>query len=134
MTKTNPTLARPLLTMAVGRIVLGAASLVAPAGMAQAFGTASELDYMTRIFGARAIALGTAYLLAGPAERTRLQRICVGVDTSDTIAALSQIPRASGSTRRSLAMGILTTGPYAAIGVARLASDLRRKVGTPSGG
>lgn len=130
MTTTHaPALTKPLLAMAVGRIALGAASVAAPGAMARTFGTqrSAELDYMTRVFGARAIALGTAYLLAGPDERTRLQRLCVGVDVSDTVSGLSELVRSSGPTRRSLAMAVLVTGPYAAVGLARLLTDLRQR-------
>jgi hypothetical protein len=92
----SPTLATLLLAMAVGRIVLGAASPAAPGAMARTFGTRTspELDYMTRVFGSRAI-------------------------------GLSELFRTSGASRRSLATAVMITGPYAAIGAARLVSDLR---------
>lgn len=120
-------LATTLHVMAVGRIALGAGSLLAPSTLARMFGSRSspELDYMTRVFGARAIALGTAYLMAGPRERARLQRLCLGVDISDTVAGLSGIGRNSGPTRHSLAAAVAVTGPYALIGALRLLTDLR---------
>lgn len=128
---TSPTtapLARPLATLAVGRIVLGAASLASPGATSRAFGArpSGELDYMTRIYGARAIALGLAYLMASPAERTRLQRISLGVDISDTVTAVSMLVRGSDAPRRAIAAGAALTGSYAAIGAGRLVSDLRR--------
>jgi hypothetical protein len=127
MTHSEP-LTAPLTAMAIGRIALGAASLIAPGALARTFGTRSspELDYLTRVFGARAIALGTAYLLGDARERARLQRLCVAVDVSDTVAGISELVKGSGGSRRSLATSVIITGPYAAIGVARLLSDVRR--------
>jgi hypothetical protein len=114
-----------LRAMAIGRIVLGVGSLVAPGATARSFGVGSapELSYLTRVFGARAIALGAAYLLAGPRERTRLQRLCVGVDVSDTLSGLRELARRDAP-RRGMATAIAITGPYAAIGATRLLSDL----------
>jgi hypothetical protein len=129
MTSSTDSLARPLAALALGRIVLGAGSLAAPSATARAFGArpSGELDYMTRIYGARAIALGLAYLLAAPAERTRMQRLSLGVDISDTVTALSMLARGSDAPRRAIAAGAALTGSYAAVGAARLASDLRRR-------
>jgi hypothetical protein len=121
--------AAPLAALAVGRLVLGALGRVAPratAGMFGAGGAASpELDYMTRIFGARAIALGTGYLATRGAARRTWQRIALGVDVSDTIAGIGHLRRGDVP-RRSAAMLTALTGTYAAIGAARLARDLSR--------
>ena len=53
--------------LAVFRIVLGAASWLAPGPIARSYGVPSdhvtaELEYMTRAFGVRAVALGVGYL------------------------------------------------------------------------
>lgn len=116
-----------LLALAGGRIVLGAAAVTAPGTVARGFGArlTPELDYMARVFGARAIALGTAYLMAGPAGRTRLHRLCLGVDVSDTVAGLSGMRGSPAASRRSLAGAVAITGPYALVGALRLAADLR---------
>jgi len=122
----TPDVVERLLTgMAVGRIALGAGSLLAPGALARIFGArdSAELDYMTRVFGGRAIALGLAYLLAGPPERTRLQRLCLGVDVSDTTAALGALLRGERP-RRAFVMASALTGGYAAVGAARLVEDL----------
>lgn len=129
MTSSTDAFARPLAAMALGRIALGAGSLVSPGGMAKAFGArpSAELDYMTRVFGARAIALGVAYLMAPPTQRTRLQRLCLGVDLSDTVAGISELARPTGAPRTAIAGAVALTGAYAAVGAARLATDLRRR-------
>lgn len=97
--------------------------------MTKAFGArpSAELDYMTRVFGARAIALGVACLMAPPAQRTHLQRLCLGVDISDTVAGVSELVRPTGAPRAAIAAAVVLTGSYAAVGAARLASDLRRR-------
>lgn len=101
MSSSVPSLSRPLAAMALGRIVLGAASLASPAATARSFGAraSGELDYMTRIYGARAIALGLAYLMAGPDERARMQRLSLGVDVSDTLTGLSMLVRGAVTPR-----------------------------------
>lgn len=111
----------PLEALAIGRIVLGLGSLASPRLTARAFGVDAtpEVSYLTRIYGGRAIALGVAYLLAGPEERTRLHRIGLGVDVSDTVTGLSHLLRGD-MPRRGTTMVVALTGGYAAVGLARL--------------
>jgi hypothetical protein len=126
-TGTEP-VARPLVALAIGRLVLGASSRLAPQATARAFGAADpgspELAYMSRIFGARAIALGSGYLLSDGEARRRWQRIALGVDVSDTLAGLGQLRRNDVPRRSALAVTALT-GTYAAVGAWRLVRDLR---------
>lgn len=116
----------PLEALAVGRIVLGLGSLASPRLTARAFGVGAtpEVAYLTRIYGGRAIALGLAFLLAGPDDRDRLHRIGLGVDVSDTATGLSHLLRGD-MPRRSTAMVVALTGGYAAVGLARLARLVR---------
>ncbi|MEU6747360.1 hypothetical protein ABZ914_14195 [Spirillospora sp. NPDC046719] len=119
-------LASALRGLAAGRIVLGAAAIVAPHAMARASGVrpSPELGYMTRIFGARAIALGLGYMTAsaGP-ERSRWQRLALLVDTLDTAHGAARLAR--GDLPRPAALGYTAlTGAYMAIGATRLARDL----------
>lgn len=115
-------LERGLDAMAWGRIALGIGSLASPSAMSRAFGNphSPEVAYLTRIYGARAVALGAAYLMAGPAERDRLQLLSLGVDVSDTLTGAGHLVRGD-STRRAMAMVTALTGTYAAIGAARAA-------------
>ena len=119
--------ARPLTGLAIGRLVLGASSRLAPHATARAFGAADpgspELAYMSRIFGARAIALGSGYLLSRGEVRRRWQRIALGVDVSDTIAGIGQLRRKDVPRPAALAVTALT-GAYAAVGAAKLVRDL----------
>lgn len=106
--------------LAWGRIGLGAVSLAAPRATSRAFGIepSPELGYLTRIYGARAIALGTAYLLGGAAERDRLHLISLGVDVSDTATGLGHLVRRDSSPR-AMAMVTALTGGYAVVGAVR---------------
>lgn len=115
---------RGLRAMAIGRIALGAAALVAPAALARVLGVrdSPELTYLTRVFGSRAIALGCAYLAGAPTERTRLQRLCLGVDVCDTLEGVRRLS-ADDAPRRALVAMVLLTGSYAAIGGARVVAD-----------
>ncbi len=117
----------PLAGLAVGRLVLGAAGRLAPHATARAFRAedpgSAELAYMTRVFGARAIALGSGYLLSRGEARRTWQRLALGVDVADTIAGVGHLRRRDIARPKALALTALT-GTYAAIGAARLARDL----------
>lgn len=114
----NTTTRDPALeALAVGRIVLGAASLAAPAALARSLGVEPrpELTYLTRIFAGRAIALGAGYLTEPLAQRRRWQRLTLFVDVTDTLAALGHLRRRDLPRSAVLALGGLT-GTYAAVG------------------
>ncbi|WP_320671528.1 hypothetical protein [Patulibacter defluvii] len=119
-------LTRSLAAMAVGRIALGGASLAVPSALARVFriNASPELDYMTRIYGARAIALGVGYLSAGR-DRRRWQRLGLLVDGSDTISGLAHLVRRDLPRGSALAMATLT-GTYAALGAAHVSRDRAR--------
>ncbi len=120
-------LAGALRGLAVGRLVLGAAGRLAPHATARAFRAddpdSAELAYMTRVFGARAIALGSGYLLSRGEARRTWQRLALGVDVADTIAGVGHLRRRDITRPKALALTALT-GAYAAIGAARLARDV----------
>lgn len=106
--------------LAAGRIILGVTSLVAPRAFATAVGVVSPTDalsYMTRVYGARAVAMGTGYLTATPHERARWAKLSLAIDISDTTAGISQAFR-QPSSRRPVALMIVLTATYAAIGLA----------------
>jgi hypothetical protein len=119
----------PLAALAIGRLVLGTFGRVSPRATARALGageaSSPELDYLTRIFGARAIALGTGYLTSRGAASRRWQRIALGVDFSDTIAGIGHLRRRDVPLPSALALTALT-GSYTAVGAARLVRDLAR--------
>ncbi|WP_225727138.1 MULTISPECIES: hypothetical protein [unclassified Nocardia] len=123
---TDSRLGSALRGLAFGRIALGVVSLAAPRGTARLFGIrpTPELTYMTRIFGARAIALGLGYLGASETERVRLQRLALMVDVIDTVHGAAHLVR--GDVARPIALSMVgLTGSYMAVGAARFALDLR---------
>ncbi|WP_437423081.1 hypothetical protein [Williamsia muralis] len=106
--------------LAAGRIILGVTSLVAPRAFATAVGVVSptdELSYMTRVYGARAVAMGTGYLTATPHEQARWAKLSLAIDISDTTAGIRQAFE-QPSSRRPVALMIALTATYAAVGLA----------------
>lgn len=117
---------RALAGLALGRIALGAPSRLSPRGTARAFGvrgTSAELDYMTRVFGIRAVALGLGWLTSDGAARRRWQRLAFMCDVSDTVAGVGHLRRRDLPLGSALATTALTGG-YLLVGGLRVARDL----------
>jgi hypothetical protein len=114
----------PVAILAAGRLALGAAALAAPRRLVRSFGLTGspELDYMTRIFGARAIALGSSWLGLDGASRRLVQRLALAVDLSDTAAGMGHLRR--GDVPRPAAAALVgLTGAYAMVGAAYALHD-----------
>lgn len=113
----------PALTiMAIGRLLLGLTSLVAPRAFARAVGVSTvtpELTYMTRIYGARAFAMGTAFLTSRQPERARWTRLSLAIDISDTATGIIHLLRRDSALRAIIAM-IALTASYAVLGALHL--------------
>ncbi|MGV9540814.1 hypothetical protein ACWDSF_05765 [Nocardia beijingensis] len=125
MRRHRSALAGALRGLALGRVALGSAALVAPRPLSRALGVrpTPELDYMTRIFGARAIALGLGYLTAPAEELPRWQRLALLVDILDTTHGGVRLAR--GDVPRPTAVALVAlTGGYMLVGATRLAKDL----------
>lgn len=110
--------------LAVFRIVLGAAAWVAPRGLSRLFGVrpervTPELEYMTRVFGVRAISLGIGYLGSSGGARRLWHRLWILCDAADTAMGVGMVARGrlGGMTA---AAGLLTTGGALAIDLAAL--------------
>lgn len=119
-------LQKAFLGLAAGRVAWGVLALAAPrlntrlAGMADR--ATPETVYLIRIFGARALALGLGYLGSDQRARIRWQRLCLIMDSLDTLSGLGHLLR--GDTRRGTALAFTTlTGGYAAIGLGGLLAD-----------
>jgi hypothetical protein len=124
---------RALVGLAAGRLALGALARVAPRAATSLFGAGyaatPELDYMNRVFGARAIGLGSGYLLSSGDARRLWQRLAFAIDVSDTIAGIGHlrrgdIPRASAIAATAL------TGTYALVGAAGVAASVNGRDGS----
>jgi hypothetical protein len=124
---------RGLAVLAAGRIGLGTLARIAPRATTRMFGAGAaaspELDYMNRVFGARAFALGSGYLLSAGAPRRLWQRLALVCDVSDTLAGAGHLRR--GDIPRSSAVGaVALTGAYMLVGLAKLVADLSASEGT----
>lgn len=113
-----------LSLMALGRVILAGISLVAPRGFAKILGVtpSPELTYMTRIYGARAFAMGLGYLTSATKERHRWRRLALVVDTTDTVNGFGHLVRRDLPLRAALSM-VALTGTYVAIGATKVATE-----------
>lgn len=120
-------LATALDGLAWGRIGLGLLARAAPTATTRLFGAGQavspELDYMNRVFGARAFALGSGYLLSSGEARRLWQRLAFVCDVSDTLAGMGHLRR------RDIPLGaavtaVALTGSYMLVGGAKVAEDL----------
>ena len=107
------------------RIVLGVASWVAPRKVASVYGAGEamgpELEYMTRVFAVRAVALGSGYLASSGEARGLWHRLWLLCDSADTVMGAGMV--AQGRLTGPIAFGALaTTAPAMAIDIAALAS------------
>jgi hypothetical protein len=116
--------------LAVFRIALGSAAWFAPGGIARVFGVPArrvtpELEYMNRVFGVRAVALGVGYLASSGKARDLWHRLWLLCDAADTVmgarmVARGELPPITGSA------GLVTTGGAMAIDLAALAPGSQR--------
>jgi len=129
--RAQPPLDRALAGLAIGRLALGAPSRLVPRGMARALGARRaanpELDYMTRVFGIRAVALGLGWLSTDGGARRRWQRLAFLCDLSDTLAGIGHLRRRDLPRGQAIATTALTGG-YALVGALRVAADARARV------
>jgi hypothetical protein len=116
--------------LALGRVVWGVAAYLAPDANARVAGLpgrpSGETVYLTRVFGSRAFALGSGYLLSDARHRKVWQRLGLVVDVGDTMAGIVHLVRGDVP-RRSAALLTLATGTYAAVGAAGVAKSLRAR-------
>ena len=99
------------LGLAAGRTAAGLGAWVAPRIAAQVIGAGRgagpSLSLALRLFGARDLAIGVAYLTAGAAERDRWLRIGMAVDAADALAAA--LAARSGAVDRRAAAAVVST-------------------------
>jgi hypothetical protein len=115
----------PVIGLSLGRIAVGAVTLGNPEAGAKLFQLDPEsnkqLAYVTRMFGAREIALGTLTLLARGKARRRLVVAGIAVDGADAYAGL--VAGKDGSVSRNASA--LLTAP-AVLGALSGVVSLRR--------
>jgi hypothetical protein len=115
--------------LAAFRIALGTTAWVAPRHLARVFGVAPdritpELEYMNRVFGVRAVALGVGYLASSGEARRLWHRLWLLCDAADTAMGALMVSRGELG-GLSGAAGLATTGGALGVDVAALAGASR---------
>lgn len=81
---------KPVTSISIVRIALGAASVARPDLAAKAFrldhANNPQMSYMTRMFGSREVALGLVTLVSKGRSRRALTGLGIAVDSSDAFA------------------------------------------------
>lgn len=125
-----------LRVLAGGRLLLGITSLAAPRWFGRVIGIDDEpsTTYMTRVYGARAVAMGLSYLTSPRAAQARWERLGLAIDVSDTVAGTVHIVRRDVPLRAALNM-VALTGGYAVLGALSLprSAPASRGAGTATG-
>jgi len=112
----------PVTGISLARIVLGVCAYLAPDLTAKLFGLSpaenAHLPYMSRMFGAREVALGGVTLVARGTARRNLALVGMAVDAADaTTGALElkakRIPLAAGGMLVAVAAGAVVSGGLA---------------------
>jgi hypothetical protein len=101
--------------LSLGRIGIGAASLVKPDLVQSTMGTTTSNPLLTQWFGSREIALGAATLLATGGARRTLVLIGMAVDGADAATAYQAVekelmPRTLGLVFTAVAAGAIVSG------------------------
>ena len=115
--------------LAAFRVVLGAASWIAPRPLARLYGLpeerlTSELEYMTRIFGIRAVALGVGYLASSGEARLLWHRLWLLCDSADTVMGLDMVARGRLEPKVGVS-ALTTTAPAMMLDIAALAAQTK---------
>ena len=118
-------LGKAMAGLAAFRVALGAVSWIAPGRISGVYGlpqerVTPELEYMTRVFGVRAVALGVGYLASSGDARLLWHRLWLLCDTADTAMGVGMIARGR-LTPKLGASAIATTAPAMALDMTALA-------------
>lgn len=114
----------PVTGLSLGRIVIGIAALISPTLTAKLFGLDSEsnphLPPMTRMFGAREVALGGVTLVSSGSTRRNLTVVGIAVDGADAVTgaieiASNRVPKLSSGMLAGVAAGAVGAGIIALV-------------------
>lgn len=109
----------PLTGLSLGRIALGVLSLLSPGLAAKLFlldGPANpQLPFMTRLFGAREVALGAATLAARGSAQRNLVVAGIAVDAADAATGVvgvrrGEVGKVAGGGLTAIALGAVGAG------------------------
>lgn len=113
--------------LAIFRIALGAFAWLAPRRMNRLFAVpraddSTALDYMNRVFGVRAIALGVGYLASGDESRHLWRRLWLLCDSADTVMGAAMIAR-GGLRPLTAVQALAITGGATAVDLTAIAAE-----------
>lgn len=109
----------PVTGLSLGRILIGAAALASPTQAAKISGLDPEanphLDYFTRMFGAREVALGAITLVSRGALRRNLTLVGIAVDGADAVAGVlglteGRLPKGASGILLGAGLGAAASG------------------------
>lgn len=114
----------PVTGLSLGRIAIGAVSLLSPGLAAKLFlldGSANpQLPFVTRLFGAREVALGAATLASSGTARRNLVVAGVAVDAADAATGVvgarnGEVGKVAGGGLAAIALGAVGAGVAALV-------------------
>jgi hypothetical protein len=104
----------PVTGLSLGRIAVGTVSLARPEVAAGVLGldvaANAQLPYLTRLFGAREVALGAVTLLARGTARRNLVAAGIAVDLADAATGVLGVQDRSVSARSAAALVVPALG------------------------
>lgn len=109
----------PVTGLSLGRIVVGVAALASPEQAAKISGldpaANPHLDYFTRMFGAREVALGAITLVSRGPLRRNLTLVGMAVDGSDAVTGVlglteGKLPKPASGILVGVALGAVGSG------------------------
>lgn len=109
----------PVTGLSLGRIAIGTGALIDPDATARLFGldpeTNPQLRAMSRMFGAREVALGAVTLVARGRLRRNLVLVGIAVDGADALTGALElgedaVPRSAAGVLSAVALGAVGSG------------------------
>lgn len=109
----------PVTGLSLGRIAIGTVSLLSPTLAARLFlldvGSNPQLGFMTRLFGAREVALGAVTLAASGSTRRNLVIAGIAVDGADAATGMvsardGEVGKVAGGGLAAIALGAVGAG------------------------
>jgi hypothetical protein len=114
----------PVTGLSLGRIIIGIGAFLAPELTAKVFGLSPEtnahLPYMSRMFGAREVAIGAVTLAASGDTRRKLAMVGVAIDAADATNGVlelksKRVPVLAGAMLAGVATGAVASGVLALV-------------------
>jgi hypothetical protein len=114
----------PVTGISLGRIIIGISAFLAPELTARLFGLSPagnpHLPYMSRLFGAREVAVGAITLASRGSARRNLTVVGMAIDASDAVTGVTElqqkrIPLTAAALLVGAATGAVVSGGLALV-------------------